>query len=354
VGYALIQKLEDGRARYRFDEVIKGKRCRKQVTCLSSLVKDTYHEWVTNHYEGIVLKRYKFFEKLDEYILWVRDHKTPGRFQFVNHSIVMFKRYYPDMYLNDIRRHHIEDFISWRKNNPDTPRKERIRVSTVNRDTGVISCFFNWCIEREYYHHNNPAFRIKISEHDERNIRLSQEQIYELLTRAEGKLYTAILLAISCGLRRGEIIGLKWSDIDFEKSIIHLPANITKGQKIREVYIPDPVLEHLQGVRKDNQFAEHVIEGWNYWGLKSAWDRFRVKLSFCVLSEELGKIRLHDLRHVYAQSLRDAGVPLQDIQILLGHSSVVTTESRYAMFGAKDIGEKVNRLCDVIPFKRIV
>lgn len=60
------------------------------------------------------------------------------------------------------------------------------------------------------------------------------------------------------------------------------------------------------------------------------------------------RLHFHDLRHDYAQSLRDAGVSLDDIQAFLGHASVTTTESRYAQLGGKDGKAKVDRIHAVI------
>jgi integrase len=352
VGYSLIQKLEDGKARYRFDDVLNGKRFRKQVTCLPSVAKSLYHRWLKDRMDGVMLNKYRFFEKLDEYLEWISNHNSAGWCVFVSHSLKMFKRFFSDMYLDNIRRHHIEEYISWRGSHPDKGDLKRVKNSTLNREAAVLSHFFNWCIEREYYSRNNPASRVKLKEVSEREIRLTGEQIRELLDKSSGKMRTSILLALGCGLRRGEIVGLKWSHIDFDTSMIHLPSGITKGQKRRVVCMPDFVVEHLSEVRRENPFSERVLAGWNKWGFESAWGRFRERLSFTILSEEVGRLRFHDLRHVYAQSLRDAGVPMQDIQVLMGHSSVRTTEERYAMFGGVDAKEKVNRIEKVIPFRQ--
>ncbi len=55
-------------------------------------------------------------------------------------------------------------------------------------------------------------------------------------------------------------------------------------------------------------------------------------------------LRFHDLRHLFAQSLLNLGIDLEDVQFLLGHQSIQTTQSRYAMFARDDIMEKAARL----------
>lgn len=61
------------------------------------------------------------------------------------------------------------------------------------------------------------------------------------------------------------------------------------------------------------------------------------------------RLHAHDLRHVYAQSLRVMGIVLQDIAAYIGHSSVSVTEKFYAQAGGKNAKEKVERLADIIP-----
>ena len=60
------------------------------------------------------------------------------------------------------------------------------------------------------------------------------------------------------------------------------------------------------------------------------------------------KFRVHDLRHVYSQNLLNKGVGLEDIQWLLGHQDVTTTQKRYAQYARPDLLEKVSILDNVI------
>ncbi len=70
----------------------------------------------------------------------------------------------------------------------------------------------------------NPAFKAKLKEKNEREVRLTQDQLRELLEKAkeQGRIYTAVLIALLAGLRRNEIISVKWSDIDLERSLISI------------------------------------------------------------------------------------------------------------------------------------
>ena len=94
-------------------------------------------------------------------------------------------------------------------------------------------------------------------------------------------------------------------------------------------------------------FQEWRSEEW----LRNAFERVRKKLSFNPLPNGTN-LHFHDLRHVYAQSLRDMGIALQDIQAFLGHSSVSVTEKFYAQAGGKDAKMKVEKLAEIIPLRK--
>ena len=65
------------------------------------------------------------------------------------------------------------------------------------------------------------------------------------------------------------------------------------------------------------------------------------------------KLRVHDLRHVYSQSLLNQGIGLEDIQSLLGHQDITTTQRRYAQYARPDLLEKASKIDNVINFKKI-
>ncbi len=140
------------------------------------------------------------------------------------------------------------------------------------------------------------------------------------------------MIAIYAGLRRGEILNLKWINIDFDNKIIHLPYSITKCNKERIIYIPDILIDYLKSYKesKNADEDEYVIiyKDDKINNIKRLWTTFRKKLSFQKLSNGL-ILHFHDLRHVYGQILKDSGIPMADIQHQMGHSSVSTTEKHY-------------------------
>ena len=140
-------------------------------------------------------------------------------------------------------------------------------------------------------------------------------------------------LALLTGARKRELLDARWSDIDFEKRTWHIP--MTKSG--RPLYIPLTaeaislllsLRSHLPGL------LEKPVQGeleWVFPNLKTnkpfnsiynSWNTARIKAG-------LANLRIHDLRHSFASALVNQGIPIYDVQKLLGHQSVHTTE-RYS------------------------
>ena len=188
------------------------------------------------------------------------------------------------------------------------------------------------------------------------------------------KIEFAVLMASYYGLRRSEIIGLKWSCIDFKNKMFIIRHTVTecridgknyvvakdrgKSKKsVRTLPLVPPIEKVLLNM-KELEDAHKKFFGKNY-NYKD--DEYiykdpngeRVKLDFitqhftkCVIkpNPQLKRIRFHDLRHSCATLLRSEGVPLEDIQKWLGHSEITTTEKYYAKFEYKAHLRSANKI----------
>lgn len=179
-------------------------------------------------------------------------------------------------------------------------------------------------------------------------------------------MYLFVVLEISLGLRRGEIAALEWSDIDFEKSVIHITKNrviagkekITKAPKsqagLRDLYFGEHLhtllLEECKRYKADKKamggdFIDSNLvirqkngKGFSPDSLTQKWVRFRK-------NHGLKEIRLHDLRHTCATAMLGAGVSPKVIQTRLGHSDISVTMNIYTHSLPsmnRDAGEKID------------
>ncbi|MFY0537856.1 tyrosine-type recombinase/integrase [Nannocystis pusilla] len=153
------------------------------------------------------------------------------------------------------------------------------------------------------------------------------------------------LLALT-GLRRDEILDLKWSMVDWQHALFNLPDTKT-GQ--RSVRVSRPVMDVLREIRQHSSGTRngHVITSRTGGRLKSlnrSWERIRVVAG-------IPDVRLHDLRHSFASDAIMGGVPLAVVGKLLGHRQASTTE-RYAHIADKVVQDAVEhtaaRIADAV------
>ncbi|WP_028620545.1 phage integrase [Pseudomonas sp. Ant30-3] len=134
-----------------------------------------------------------------------------------------------------------------------------------------------------------------------------------------------ILLALNTGVRRGELFNLKWSDVNFTTKTITVVGATAKTSETRHIPTNKEALSTLEEWKKQGNASGYVFTsqgGGRMEDVKSAWIKLleRAKVS---------DFRWHDMRHDFASRLVMAGVPLNTVRDLLGHSDIKMT-LRYA------------------------
>jgi site-specific recombinase XerD len=132
-----------------------------------------------------------------------------------------------------------------------------------------------------------------------------------------------IMLAYGTGMRRGELISLKWEDVLFDEYKIHVRAG--KGKKDRMVMLPYSIVAALLSYRELYKSSIYVFEGQYKGEPYSAGSVANVMKRAVEASGLEKKATVHTLRHAFATHLLEAGTDLRFIQALLGHSSIKTT-----------------------------
>ena len=144
---------------------------------------------------------------------------------------------------------------------------------------------------------------------------------------------TMIMLMYSSGMRAGEIIDLKWTDIDFNRNTIHI--KLAKGNKDRIVMLSPKLKKNLKTLdieKKGNVFKTNR---------NSKYSLRTIELIVKKAAEKAGinkHITPHSLRHSFATHLLEHGIDIRYIQKLLGHSDIRTTMI-YTNVSKKDISK---------------
>lgn len=197
----------------------------------------------------------------------------------------------------------------------------KVTIDNIRRN---ISSFFTW-LEEEDYIIKSPMRRIhKIKTAKPVKEIISDEEIEKLRDKCNCVRDLAMIdLLYSTGIRVGELVHLNIDDINFEERECVV---LGKGDKERKVYFDARTKIHLQGYinsRVDNNPALFVT-------LDAPYDRLKisgVEIRLRTIGKELGinRVHPHKFRRTMATRAIDKGMPIEQVQRLLGHSQIDTT-----------------------------
>ncbi len=213
------------------------------------------------------------------------------------------------------------------------------KPSTVNRLTGCLKHMINKGVQWEMA--SEEALKlvrmVKPLEENNRRLRfLTIEECQTLIDCCADHLKPIVTVALHTGMRRGEILGLKWKQVDLNHGFILLDT--TKNGERKEIPIDDTLQE---------MFSEmpHSIESIHVFTDRDGNPYKSIKHSFSTALRKAGihDFRFHDCRHTFASHLVMAGVDLVSVKDLLGHKSLTMT-LRYAHLASGHKRKAVNTL----------
>ena len=216
--------------------------------------------------------------------------------------------------------------------------------ATINKYKKLTSVVFNYGI-RELGLTENPTRYIRsLPEKKGRTRYLSDNERNRLFKACRAskweKLYLLVLMAITTGARRGELLSLRWNDIDFERRTAYVST--TKNGQPKVLPLTDSVIRELQLFNKNDSsliFASKVKENVAYCFTKP-WKK-------ALEDGEIEDFRFHDLRHSCASYLAQSGASLLEIADVLGHKQISVTK-RYAHLCIEHKSSLINRVMSKI------
>ncbi|MDQ3743602.1 MAG: site-specific integrase [Acidobacteriota bacterium] len=219
----------------------------------------------------------------------------------------------------------IRDFRAARLQTKSGRTEQNLSIATVNRELSTLRRMLN-VAQAEGWIIKNPfsAGAPLISTADERRrerILTADEEKALLLAcseRQRAHLRPLVIAALDTGMRKGELLKLRWSQVDLEARVIHVRAFHTKTMTARDVPVSSRLLAELQRLwdisPKD---AEGLV-----FGIR---DNVRMAFDSARTDAKLLDVRFHDLRHTAATRLIQKGLSLAEVGRILGHSQPVTT-----------------------------
>lgn len=273
---------------------------------------------------------------LDTYSIYTRKHIIP--------SLGSIK-------LNQLQPMHLQRFYTEKLEHGHTDNQKGLSPETVRYFHSIIRKALGQAVQWQLVNRNvaelaNPPLIRK-----KEIITLDLEQVTQFLEFAKtDRLYIAFLLAVSTGLRRGEILGLRWKDIDLEANTASICKNLVmvKGKRVlqepktkgsnRLVSLPSSLVQELKKHKaiqnqekltctcyQDNDLVVATSLG------TSVGPRNLLRSFYRLLEKaELPKIRFHDLRHGHATMMLKQGEHPKIVSERLGHSNTRITMDIYS------------------------
>ena len=262
----------------------------------------------------------------------------------------------------DVKRKDIQDLIQLLKEKDSLKHDsngniQKLSPTTINNVYNIVRAFFNWASDEDVsIIKTSPCRKISLPKREKYEKEIFEDmeidKIIPLIEQLSIQTQCAFFIPLFCGLRRGEVAGLRWKDIDFDNKLIHVEKSlsiskakgimlkVTKTRKERVVCMNDLVLETLLQLRREQDLQKQLL-GSHYKhsdmvftddfgdyitpnAIGNRWRRFCKK-------NKLQHVTYHGLRASYASLLSYSGIPLKEIQETLGHSEARTTTKYYTI-----------------------
>ena len=202
------------------------------------------------------------------------------------------------------------------------PNGSKRNPSTINRYVAVLSSVLGYATKKLRWMHENPCSRIlKLKESSGRDRILSEEKVRDLLiTCRESKqnyLFCVVLIALTTGARKGEILGLEWSCVNLEKGTAALKE--TKNGKPRSISLSEPVIRELEKLFRVRDPKKKLV-----FASKTALGLIDIKKSWMEALKRAGieDYHFHDLRHQFCTLASGMGASNMELRTAMGHSTL--------------------------------
>ena len=320
---------------------VNGKKVRKSTkTTSKKLANKIYEKAKVEALEGKFLNKQKSKMPFDQLVKeFIEKHSKVEKASYVN-DISIGKRvtaYFKKTPIGKITAYDIKSWRHWRmqqKSRRGTP----VSKSTLNCELSFLKMMFSLAVEWGWLV-ENPASPIKKLKGETKRMRfLNWEEITRLIDCSAPFLRPVIITAVSTGMRRGEILNLKWKEVDFIHRFIRVEK--TKNKEPRDIPIDGFLMETLEGLKESRAKGGYVFLGENETRIPGS----TVQVNFRAALEKAGieDFRFHDLRHTAASLFAAGGSDIMSLKNLLGHKTIEMTQ-RYAHL-MPDSHEKTRRI----------
>lgn len=237
--------------------------------------------------------------------------------------------------------------------------KKEVSKTTINNYVRNIKVFFNYLYENRYIR-QNPISRIKQLKNSRKIVGYIDDSNMNKLLKCfnlslfhEYRDYIITQLIFDTGMRLGETLLIRETDIDFVRRTIFLPADNTKGKKDRYVFFSEEMLKELKrwiNYKDRYKQCEYIFCTQRGTALKVC----NYETNFKKYGKRIGQndIHPHMLRNNFAKRYLMNGGDIYTLSKILGHSSVTVTEKAYLDLQSEDLRNKYQKHSPLMNLKR--
>lgn len=259
-----------------------------------------------------------------QYLTWAKNNKRS------HHSDASHVKQLITYFGENTRLHEISHFDVERLKRTELKRPTKNgtprRPATVNRLLSILHSLFEYAIENDLATKNPCRNTKKLPENNERTRHLTNDEERRLLFEltAQETVQAIVIIALHTGMRRGEILALNWSDVDFARGQLHIRQS--KTDRPRSVPMNNTVRETLARLQPSPRQSQPYI----FAGRRDNKRLTTIYRTFRRACERAGiaDFHFHDLRHTAATRLADTGADAFTIAEILGHADLKST-ARY-------------------------
>jgi integrase len=243
-------------------------------------------------------------------------------------EVFMLKQY-GNVALSSVKKYHIEQYMTYWANTPTKYKKTRSQAS-VNNDIKSIRGAFTKAVEWELIP-KSPCVKFGLPKPPSKlgGQFVPEGELEAVLKAAKTHLLRVfITLAFFTGLRRRELLALRWENVDLKERVLRVVNTYgftTKNKEERIVPLHPSVVEALESMPRVAEFVFAVparTGGYKTPNEDNISHKVREALEAAGLPST---VHLHSLRHSFCTNLLKKGAPLQEVQLLMGHQDISTT-----------------------------
>jgi integrase len=328
------RRYPDGRLSkdWYIDYRLNGRRFKRRIgpnkKLAEQVLMDIEVKQAKGDYLGIhEVKKVLFSDCLGEYLEWAQVNKAPNTYAM--------NRYYADR-LRETFSGYLSALTAKQVENYKVKRRATVSPATVNRELALLKHMCTKAVEWGSLK-VNPLRSVRLLKEPPGRLRyLTQHEEETLVDACSSHLSPIVMTALHTGMRKSEILGLKWQDVDFRAKTI--TVHRTKNNELRVIpmnqTLYDEVLQLPRRLHSAYIFCHEDGERYD-----------EVKRSFKTACRKVGitDFRFHDLRHTFASHLVMNGINLKTVQYLLGHKDIRMT-LRYAHLSGEHLQAAVGTL----------